>query len=335
VLSEQGKGILAGYGRKAQLAQQALNLYGLPRNASIRLVSHSENEIYQVEAPSGRRWALRVQRPGYQTEISLASEIAWLAALRQDGVVATPTPIAGLNGEWVQSLRHPSLPEPRNMVLFAWENGRRPVIGEDLRQSFRRLGAVIARMHVQSSAWQRPKWFERFTWNFETALGEIARWGRWRDGLGMNAAKVDLFGRTVDLVRERLAAYGSGPGRFGLAHCDLRLDNLLLREGEVKVLDFDDCGFSWYMYDVATPISFYEHLLHVHSLIELVLEGYGTVRAVSKADQEEIPTFVMLRRLLLVAWIGSHAETDLAQSLGVSYTHQTAGLCSAYLKRFG
>jgi Ser/Thr protein kinase RdoA (MazF antagonist) len=65
------------------------------------------------------------------------------------------------------------------------------------------------------------------------------------------------------------------------------------------------------------------------------LEGYRTVSAVSKADEEEIPTFVMLRRMLLMAWVSSRRETQLAQSLGVSYTEQTVPLCAAYLKRFG
>ncbi len=43
----------------------------------------------------------------------------------------------------------------------------------------------------------------------------------------------------------------------------------------------------------------------------------------------------MLRRLLLVAWIGSHAETDLAKSMGLPYTEGTMGLCEAYLGKFG
>jgi Ser/Thr protein kinase RdoA (MazF antagonist) len=190
-------------------------------------------------------------------------------------------------------------------------------------------------MHAHSREWQRPEGFERFTWNFEAALGETARWGRWRDGLGMNAARLDLFGQTAELIRERLARYGSGPDRFGLAHCDLRLANLLMVGGEVKVIDFDDCGFGWYMYDAATAVSFYEHLPKATGLIELWLEGYRTVRAIARADEEEIPTFVMLRRLLLVAWVASHAETDLALSVGVPYTDQTVALCSAYLRRFG
>jgi Ser/Thr protein kinase RdoA (MazF antagonist) len=324
-----------GHRVSTQLAERVLGFYDLPRNASVQLISLSENEIYKVEAPSGRCWALRLQRPGYQSVNSLASEIAWLVALRNDGVVATPVPVAGVNGEWIQRVRHPLTGGPSNAVLFEWENGCQPEIGMDLRKCFRNLGAVTAQMHAHSRKWQRPDGFERFTWNFEAALGETPRWGRWLDGLGMTPAMLDQFGRTVELIRERLARYGSGPDRFGLAHCDQRLANLLVHEGEVKVIDFDDCGFGWYMYDAATPLSFYEHLPQAPGLIDVWLEGYRTVSAVSKADEEEIPTFVMLRRLLLVAWVASHRETELAQSLGVSYTEQTVPLCTAYLKRFG
>jgi Ser/Thr protein kinase RdoA (MazF antagonist) len=316
-----------------QLAEQALGLYDLPRNATHRLICLSENETYKVEAPSGRRWALRVQRPGYQSKNALASEIAWLVALRKDGVVATPVPVAGLNGEWIQTVRSSDL-SPRNVVLFEWQNGREPALRTELRQCLRSLGAIAARMHQHSSTWQRPDSFERFTWNFETALGEAARWGRWRDGLGMDAARLELFARTAELIRDRLTDYGCAPSRFGLVHGDLRPANLLLHEGQVKVIDFDDCGFSWYMYDVATVVSFCEHMPDVPGLIELMLEGYRTVRPVSQAEEEEMPTFVMLRRLLLVAWVGSHHQTDLAKSMGAAYTDQTVGLCSAYLRRF-
>ncbi len=50
------------------------------------------------------------------------------------------------------------------------------------------------------------------------------------------------------------------------------------------------------------------------------MRGYRKVIDLPAEDEAEIPTFIMLRRLLLVAWIGSHSETDLAQSMGVEYT---------------
>ena len=319
-----------------ELAERATRNYDLPNDLSVALINLSENATYKVEATDGRRWALRIHRDGYHTKTAIASELAWLIDLRRTGVVVTPAPVKGSDGEIIQHVGHPRLPRPRNIVLFDWETGTEPGIGQDLSEPFEMLGEVTARMHLHARQWQRPAWFTRLTWDFDTSLGEAApHWGRWRDGLGVDAACAALFGRTVDRIGRRLAAYGKGAERFGLIHCDLRLANLLIDGKAVKVIDFDDCGFGWYMYDAATPVSFYEHEPQVPSLIESWKTGYRRVIALSPADEAEIRTFVMLRRLLLVAWIGSHAETDLARSMGHPYTEGTTGLCEDYLRRSG
>ncbi len=82
-------------------------------------------------------------------------------------------------------------------------------------------------------------------------------------------------------------------------------------------------------------MSFFEHNPEVPDLLAAWVDGYRKVTELPAEDEAEIPTFVMLRRLLLVAWIGSHSETELAQSMGVSYTEGTVGLCEDYLSRFG
>ncbi|MFT3671911.1 phosphotransferase enzyme family protein [Aestuariivirga sp.] len=319
-----------------ELAEAATGLYALPAGLKVNLVNLSENATYKVEAPDGRRWALRIHRDGYHSRTAIASELAWLMDLRRTGVVTTPAPVKGRDGEIIQQLGHATMPRPRNIVLFDWETGAEPGIGEDLAEPFEVLGEVTARMHLHTRNWTRPPWFERLTWDFETSLGEDKpHWGRWRDGMGVDASKQKLFGRTVDLIGRRLAAYGKSQDRFGLIHCDLRLANLLIDGKDVKVIDFDDCGFGWYMYDAATPVSFYEHEPQVPGLIESWKKGYRRVIPLSREDEAEIPTFVMLRRLLLVAWIGSHSETDLAKSMGLPYTEGTVGLCEDYLRRFG
>ena len=318
-----------------ELAIAATARYDLPSGLSVTMINLSENATYKVEAPDGRRWALRIHRDGYHSRTAIASELSWLIDLRQAGVVATPTPVKAKNGELIQEVAHTRLPRSRNAVLFAWESGSEPGIGHDLREPFEILGEVTARMHLHSRAWQRPPWFSRLTWDFETSLGDRnPHWGRWRDGMGMDSSKEKLFGRTVALIGARLSRYGKSSDRFGLIHCDLRLANLLIDGGSVKVIDFDDCGLGWYMYDAATPVSFYEHEPQVPELIEAWKKGYRRVRHLSPEDEAEIPTFVMLRRLLLVAWIGSHAETDLARSMGLPYTEGTVGLCEEYLRRY-
>ena len=317
------------------LARECLRLFPVADVTSLRLVNLSENATCRVDTADGV-YALRIHRDGYHSREAIASELVWLIDLRNSGVVTTPEPVAGHDGELIQIAKHPRMLRPRNIVLFRWEQGREPGIGEDLAKPFEALGEAAARMHLHVMQWQRPQWFTRHTWNFETALGESnPHWGRWREGLGVTLDMQKLFGRTVDLIGRRLSAYGQYGDRFGLVHGDLRLANLLVDGDEVKVIDFDDCGFSWFMYDAATPVSFYEHEPQVPELIESWKIGYRRVRDLSRTDEVEIPTFIMLRRLLLVAWIGTRRDTDLAKSMGVDYSEGTMGLCEDYLRRFG
>jgi Ser/Thr protein kinase RdoA (MazF antagonist) len=318
-----------------ELAVMATKLYALPADLVVKMINLSENATYSVTAPNGQRWALRIHRGGYHSHTAIASELAWLQDLRSSGVTITPRPIAGRNGEIIQLAKHPRMPDPRHVVLSEWEQGIEPQIGANLTKPMEALGEVAAKMHHHSRTWQRPAWFTRPVWNFDTALGQNPHWGRWRDGMGVDAPTAALFDRTVDLIERRLTAYGQNDARFGLIHCDLRLANLLIDGDQVKVIDFDDCGFSWFMYDAATPISFYEHQPQAADLIEAWKTGYRRVLHLTAADEAEIPTFVMLRRLLLVAWIGSHHETDLAQSMGLEYTKGSLNLCENYLSVFG
>ena len=312
------------------LAEHALKFYALPPSCTVRLINISENITYEIITTEGQRFALRIHRPHYHSKAAIASELAWLIDLRQNEIVITPKPVVGFDGQLIQDV------SGRHVVLFEWEMGIEPTIHQNLEGPFEILGEQTARMHRHAKQWQRPNSFERFTWDFETSLGERdPHWGRWRDGLGVDAAHAALFGRAVNLIGKRLGHYGKHENRFGLIHADLRMANLLVDGSTVKVIDFDDCGFGWFMYDAVTPVSFYEHAPQVPALLDAWKIGYRRVADLTKEDENEIATLMMLRRLLLVAWIGSHSETDLAKSMGVDYTHGTAALCENYLKEFG
>lgn len=45
-----------------------------------------------------------------------------------------------------------------------------------------------------------------------------------------------------------------------------------------------------------------------------------------------IPTFVMLRRVMLTAWIGSHPEADSALAAGADFVSGTAEIADRYCR---
>jgi Ser/Thr protein kinase RdoA (MazF antagonist) len=195
--------------------------------------------------------------------------------------------------------------------------------------------AGTERRHAHARGWQRPSGFTRFAWDYDGAFGAVARWGRWQDGIAVGPAERQVLARLDATLHRRLAAFGSGPQRYGLVHADLRLANLLVHDGETYLIDFDDCGWGWFLYDFGAAVSFFEHDPRIPELTDAWVRGYRTVQDLPAVDEAELPTFVMMRRLLLVAWIGSHAGTDLARSMGAEYTATSCRLAEDYLGRFG
>jgi Ser/Thr protein kinase RdoA (MazF antagonist) len=316
------------------IAQAALARYDLSPEATVELINVSENATFRVEDPAdGLRAALRVHRPHYRDAGEIESELLWMDALRADGVVAAPQAIAARDGDRVVEVRVDDV--RRDVVLFEWLDGTMPDSADaSLVDGFRMLGAISAALHQHARAWAPPAGFRRPRWEHATMLGARPAWGRWQDGLGVGRQERELLGGLDAVLERRLAAYGVGPERFGLVHADLRLANLLIDDGAVRVIDFDDCGLSWWLYDFATAVSFFEDDPAVPALAAAWAEGYRTVAPLPAADEAELETFVLLRRLLLVAWVGSHQHAPEAVELGAPFTAATCALAESYLSRF-
>jgi Ser/Thr protein kinase RdoA (MazF antagonist) len=317
--------------RVTRCARQAATRFGCRPAATVSLLNVSENATYLVDDPDQEPSILRVHRLGYHTGLEIESELAWMDALRAEAGVRTPRVLPAPDGRRVMSVTDPASGERRECVHFEYMPGSEPAQHDTAH--FAELGEITARMHRHARQWARPAWFTRFHWDYEAAFGAQPRWGRWQDGIGVGTAEREVLGRLDVTLAARLAAFGTGPDRYGLVHADTRLANLLVDDGAVSVIDFDDSGFSWFLYDVGTSVSFFEHEPQVPALIDSWLSGYRRAARLPAADEAEIWTFILLRRLLLVAWIGSHAAVDIARELGAGYTRDSCDLAEAYLSQ--
>ena len=115
----------------------------------------------------------------------------------------------------------------------------------------------------------------------------------------------------------------------------MRQANILVEGEQIKVIDFDDCGFGWHVQDLASAVSFIEHKDVVPELINAWLAGYKKVMPFTDTDFMEIDTFIMMRRLQLTAWMGSHIDSDPVKVMSEGWLEGTMGLASRYLRLFG
>lgn len=304
----------------ADLLARALPLYGLPPDTPLTLLNRSENETW-----AAGDIVLRLHRPGYHTGREIASELAWLAALQGLPGLNTVRPVHGAQGPITEI-------DGRQIVAFHRLPGQELHPGDDLSRHFAPLGEITARLHLHARNWPRPRGFTRKRWDVETILGPNPHWGDWRQAQGLDAAGTALLRRATDRLADTLRTYGTTPETFGLIHADLRLANLMVHGDTLTAIDFDDCGLGWWAYDLAAALSFIETDPRLPDLISRWTDGYTSIAPLRPADRAMIPALVLLRRVLLTAWLATRADSDTARSLGgPAYTLGSLALAEAFL----
>jgi Ser/Thr protein kinase RdoA (MazF antagonist) len=318
-------------------AKGLIRLYDFSEDATVSLLSESENKVYLVRDPGrAEDYVIRVNsgRLGYHTPPNIASELTWLTALRRNTDIVVPTVLAGRDGSLVQTFDATDLDKPRHAAIYSFLSGTEPP--EDaLRPGFERLGEISARMHRHAQGWQPPAGFARPSWTPEVILEDRLNWGPWRAGHGVEGETIQLLSRLADVVSKRLAGLPNDREHFGLIHADLRLANFLVEGDRTAIIDFDDCGFGWYLFDLATALSFLEQRPDAPELVACWLTGYRKVAEVPAVVDAEIPTLIMLRRLQLIGWVGYQRQRlDFAREIAPQFTIDSCRLAEDYLARF-
>ena len=320
-------------GRYRAALDNLLDAYGLA-GARIELINESENTTYRIDPTDGGQPAvLRLYRAGQRTATEIRSELDWMAALRAQAAISTPRAITARGGQCVVELALPD-DETRSCVLFEFLTGTEPP-ADALGPWFERLGAISAAIHLHGRTWRRPPSFERPVLDYETLIGSRAVWGSWERAPGLDAAAVTALRRASEQIARRLIEYGQAPDRFGLIHGDLRLANLLADGQRIHVIDFDDCGSSWYLYDLSTSISLLEHLPETESLVQMWLRGYQRVLPLTEVQIEMVRHLIMMRRIQVLSWFGRNRGSPLVLQYAPVVVPATVAAAEGYLRLGG
>lgn len=288
-----------------RLGTAALHAWGLAAQP-IGLIKYRENAVFRVGAADRPQAVLRIHRPGYRSDAMIRAEAAWMRALAADGF-ATPAVVPTRAGDVLAVASGDGVPEPRQCDVIAWIGGR-PLgsleRGVDLdaagvRAAYATIGRLAARLHEHAARWHRPDGFERPVWDVDSLVGDSPAFGRfWELEVLDDAQRTVLLGAR-DRVRARLQALG--PVRQ-LVHGDLIPDNVLVDGERLNVIDFDDCGWSWPLFELATSV--FPLLVGggFDAGLEGFLAGYGEVRAFPEEELALLPDMLVARGLSYLGW---------------------------------
>lgn len=314
------------------MVNSSLHLWYMGPKASARLINLSENATFIASDPdTGKEIVIRVQRTGYSSEEAIRSEITWIKALCDDKVIDTASPILNTNGDYVaQTVSKKG--EHRMVVAFEKLAGSEPNLELDgLEHWFEVLGEITAKMHIQSRSWNRPYWFTRRVWDYDGIVGKNAFWGSWRDSINLSNEGAVYIEKTLEKVKSIMDEYGIDSNNFGVIHSDLRATNLLVDGDKLHVIDFDDMGYSWYLFDFAAALSFMEQDERAPLLAKSWVKGYEKVTKLSDYEKSLLPTLSIMRRIEITAWCASHFEIPFCQENAANVTENTERLCRDYL----
>lgn len=297
------------------------SLYEMENDYQVKVLKYSENITFLVTEPAiHRKRVFRVNRPDYHDMEELKGEILWMQEVSQQTDLILPKVYAGFDGEYIQSFEQDGVSYTGIMISFLEGKIVGELEGEELNQQMIEIGKILAKLHLQSQNRNKKVVIKRSSWGINDFFAENARWGTWRDNKKLTEEQIVLLEQIENIIIERLNQYGMDEDRYGLIHADLHCSNIIVNNGISQVFDFDDSGYGWYLYDFGCSLVEYAN---PKELLNYMVIGYESVRKLTEEDKELLNLFVLLRKIVRLAWIAGHSDNDTVKGIKEEYYAET------------
>jgi len=296
--------------KKEGLAREAMEAYAVPV-ARIAPLKHVYNTTFRITEKDGQWYVLRISHPRRTSVEVVRSELLWLAALRQEVGLHVPEPVRNKEMQYVTVISDAETSRLYLCALFHWTRGR--FLSQTLSPAhLLRVGELMARLHDHATHWERPAGFIRprvdnlnplhqeqddeFDWAVAASVvGAVASVSTRQQGAVVAAV--------IEKVWAVLQGLGEEPADFGLIHADVHQWNYLFHSGQVGVIDFDDCGYGHWLYDLAVTLYCLTDRPDFAALRSAFLTAYRRIRPLSVEQEGHLETFMALRRLQDLLWV--------------------------------
>jgi len=272
--------------------QKVLPEYSIGNPINCLLWERGANDNYVVNTDKSR-YSLRIYRHKIHTRDEIDFEVAALNYLHKEGFPVA-FPIARKTGGYITEIAAPE--GIRYVLLTAYAEGEQPKY--DLPDDFVLTGKSVANLHRITDGFTTPHKkrdidLKAFT---EDCFKSI------EPHLSQRPEELAKLTHYLEIATQAMQQVNVDEMDFGFCHGDIHGGNAHLHEGVLRHFDFEECGFGYRVFDLATfkwgavlgaaPLERWSSFL----------EGYESIRKISAADIELVDTFVLLRHIWLIAF---------------------------------
>lgn len=281
-----------------KVLNSALALWGL-LDVPAELIACRENHIYKVFGKDGTPYALRVHRLNYCSLDELNSELQWMALLAKNRI-SVPAPLLSTEQRLIEVI------EGWNVDVLSWLDGvplgknSEPLVLNSRAEVFRMLGKAMAQLHSVSDDWDLPEKFTRRHWDTKGLLGSAPIWNRFWENPRLSNQDAKMITQARSLVIKKMQDEIEGQLDFGLIHADMVRENILIAQGQIQIIDFDDSGFGYRLFDVVTALIKNQQEVDYVELKNAFFNGY---RAIRPLDVKHLELFMLLRSWTYLGWV--------------------------------
>lgn len=276
--------------------------------STTRHVRTSENVVIQVTTVSGKHYALRIRRSSGASSELVESEFILLRDFREMSASAVPAPVPARDGGLTCDVEIDG--RTHTCAVFDWVSGDHIAKENVSVENMMAMARSVASFHTFTRTYQPPGGFVRPVYDVTWFFGEQS-WSRNNDFVGRLSSGDAAHLREIDArVRSQLAAYPAGSATFGLIHYDLHVGNFLFDESRATMIDFDECGFGYYLFDLAHILFDFVGDARFTEFRDVALETYTSAASVRLPARGELKLFLELQGIAYLNWLNRLLRRD-------------------------
>lgn len=260
------------------------------------------NVFYKVYDSAGEVYGLKIcQEESNKLEDNLC-EVFFLSQLCDKVDFPVPQIVKNKDGMGVTLISSDVFDIPKRTILYKWIEGKE-FESNRTEELFFELGRAMAQLHKVTDGVSIPVKIEPKKWDnvfYFRDEGVVFENEPFRDGFGNKG--IELYSNAIDFANKHLQTIIEKYPLI-LLHGDINPWNVLLCDGKLGIIDFEDSILGYPAQDIAVMLSYYRYHKEYKEFKVSLLSGYNSEIPTAKFDEFELEILMIARRLNFINYV--------------------------------